>query len=117
MIIKPGRSSSYIATIKMDDPADLKFLEETRMKVRHYNEITKVAKRDRWHFTKWTSHYGNVRVEPPVLRVAVKGRKAKTKHSYTDRYGKEHTVGYNWGGDVIGGLTNASEADIYIYRR
>ena len=31
--------------------------------------------------------------------------------------GRRPTTGYTWGGGIIGGLRNATEFDVYVYRR
>tara|TARA_X000001036_G_scaffold416384_1_gene433381 strand:+ start:380 stop:652 length:273 start_codon:yes stop_codon:yes gene_type:complete len=42
------------------------------------------------------------------LRVELRGRKPFTK---------KNGLSYNWGGNIVGGIKNASKVDLYIYDR
>jgi|TARA_B110000908_G_C10168286_1_gene409524 hypothetical protein len=51
-------------------------------------------------------------------RVCVRGRKPITKKTITNFWtGHTSTVGFDHGGNVVGGLANASSLDVYIYAR
>jgi len=50
------------------------------------------------------------------FRVCLRGRKAKTKMNVRNYWtGKIHNLSYNFGGNVVGGLDNAKEFDVYVY--
>ena len=52
-------------------------------------------------------------------RVEIRGRRPKVKmHVSHCLYGKSSTkVSYGYGGNIIGGLKNATEFDVYVYER
>lgn len=52
------------------------------------------------------------------LRVCLRGRKPKTKQVVRNFWtGKQGLRGYDFGGNVVGGLDNAQEFDVYVYTR
>ena len=51
-------------------------------------------------------------------RVCVRGRKPKVKKNYYNSFGNiVATLGYDFSGNIIGGLANAQALDVYIYQR
>lgn len=52
------------------------------------------------------------------LRVCLRGRKAKVKQKIYSPYTSQVFVrSYDHGGNVVGGLDNATEFDVYVYNR
>lgn len=55
-----------------------------------------------------------------VLREAISDMNRSGNLEYPLRVnvrGRRPTTGYTWGGGIIGGLRNATEFDVYVYRR
>lgn len=51
-------------------------------------------------------------------RVEVRGRKPITKMECTNRWtGKTSAVGFDAGGNIVGGVKNAGALDVYVYVR
>jgi len=53
-------------------------------------------------------------------RVVLRGRKPLVKMVAKGGYyypGSVRPVSYDWGGNIVGGIKNATKLDVYIYRR
>jgi hypothetical protein len=53
-------------------------------------------------------------------RVVLRGRKPLVKMVAKGGYyypGSVRLVSYDWGGNIVGGIKNATKLDVYIYRR
>jgi hypothetical protein len=98
MLVKEGRCEAYNFTITVGCEQDAKILERYRKNVKLLNKRL---------------HENGV-----AYRVTVHYRKPKQKFVTSDwRSSKPRCSGYNLFGDVIGGASNATEADIYLHRR
>lgn len=101
MYIKDDRSSAYVGTFVTSDKGDMDKLAELRRNVALLN------KTDAFGSDSWTGTFRK-------MRVCAKGRKAIVKMKTA---GSKGPVQYNWGGNIVGGLSNAGELDVYIYNR
>ena len=101
MYIKTDRTASYVGTFVTSDKGDMDKLNDLRKSVALLNK---------------TNAFGRYEASrlPRKMRVCAKGRKAITKMKTA---GSKGPVQYNWGGNIVGGLTNAGELDVYIYDR
>ena len=89
-------SDAYVGSIDTRSVADMAQLEEVRTYVKVMNKYLRDDDaRDR-------------RGNPLRYRVTVKGR---------DPIEKVNGKGYNWAGDIVGGMANAGRIDVYIHRR
>jgi pheromone shutdown protein TraB len=88
MDFKTRKSNSYQFTISLDDSDDISMLNSLRKLVSLNNKKRCAGKN--------------------ALRVRVALRKPKQKMLGND-------YGYDYGGNVIGGIKNAQEADVYVY--
>lgn len=89
------KSSSYVCTLDLSSPTDMEKLALIRKTVSISNKYITNKK-----------------------RVVVRGRKPKVKQTITERWtGKTGFRGFDWAGNVVGGLSNASKIDVYIYDR
>ena len=103
IMVKNNRdSTSFIGTFNFKSPGDMAKLEMVKNMVRTFNNFNKERRDDyRW-------------------RVCLRGRKPIEKmfaprgHYTKASVGK---VGFNNHGNIVGGIRNASCADVYIYRR
>lgn len=99
MLIKSNRSSSYIGTFVASDKDDMNKLSELR------ESVSLLNKTNAFNYKK---------------RVVVRGRKAITKMiseggCYTPS--SENPVQYSYHGNIVGGIKNAKEFDVYVYDR
>ena len=101
MHIKADRTASYVGTFITSDKGDMDKLNELRKSVALLNKTDAFGRYDHSRLTK-------------KMRVCARGRKAITKMKTA---GSKGLVQYNWGGNIVGGLTNAGELDVYIYDR
>lgn len=88
-------STNYVCTLDPKSTNDMEKLQSIRQTIKVLNQ------------TSAEKH-----------RVCVRGRKPikkATAYSWIRGYSK-NKVGYDFGGNVIGGLKNASMYDIYIYK-
>ena len=101
MLIKDNRSAAYIGTYDTSNKSDMDKLSELRKSVALLN------KTDAFGVHRYTGTFRK-------MRVCAKGRKAIVKMKTA---GSKGPVQYNWGGNIVGGLSNAGEFDVYIYER
>lgn len=94
MEVKPYRTPAYIGTLDPMSVADMLTLETIKKTVSAANRNAQRV------YTKYGSSY------IAKKRVTIKGRKPIEK---------VNGRGYNVWGDIIGGLANAREYDIYIH--
>ena len=84
-------SDNFVGRYKLTDPIQRECIASIRAAVKAINKTRK---------NPWSKQ--------PQLRVEVKGRKPMIK---------ENGRSYYWGGNIVGGIKNALEADVYIYNR
>ena len=94
MLIKDNRSASYVGTFVTSDKGDMDKLSELRKSVALLN------KTDAFGMHRYTGTFRK-------MRVCARGRKPIIKSGPS----------YDWGGNIVGGLSNAGEYDVYIYER
>ena len=89
------KSSSYVCTLDVYSVADMLDLALIRKTVSVSNKLTKNKN-----------------------RVVVRGRKPVVKMHYNGTYNStKGPVSYDFGGNIVGGLANATVYDVYIYDR
>lgn len=87
-------SNSYVTTLDPMSANDMQTLKMLRKTVSMMNKL-----------------HGN-----KAQRVVVRGRRPIEKQEVHNIYtGKTSTLSYDWCGNVVGGLANASQYDVYIY--
>lgn len=101
MYMKPNRCKSYVGTFVTSHAGDMEKLQALR------ESVSLLNKTDAFWGT-----YPDYR--PFQKRVVARGRKAITKMKTR---GSKGPVSYEWGGNVVGGIKNAGELDVYIYVR
>ena len=101
MYMKDDRTASYVGTFVTSDKGDMDRLAELRKSVSLLN------KTDAFGTHRYTGTFRK-------MRVCAKGRKAIVKMKTA---GSKGPVQYEWGGNIVGGLSNAGELDVYIYER
>ena len=84
-------SDNFVGRYKLTDPYDQVKIAGIRAAVKAINNTRK---------NPWSKQ--------PQLRVELRGRKPMIK---------ENGRSYHWGGNIVGGIKNALEADVYIYNR
>lgn len=90
-------SKHYQGTIQFSDIGDMLWLGDFREQIFQANKILRKMGKN-------------------TLRVRLALRDPIEKKTvYNWRTGREHTVGYDFGGNVIGGINNARKADVYVY--
>ena len=94
MLIKDNRSAAYIGTYDTSNKSDMDKLSELRKSVALLN------KTDAFGMHRYTGTFRE-------MRVCARGRKPIIKSGPS----------YDWGGNIVGGLSNAGEYDVYIYER
>jgi hypothetical protein len=90
-------SKSYVMTVDVNSAADMEKLNIIKQAVAITNENRTNKK-----------------------RVVLRGRKPIKKMPVPGGYfhrGSFNPVSYDWAGNIVGGLKNASMLDVYIYRR
>lgn len=107
MNTKENRTPSYVCTLDPMSTVDMEILTAIRKSISVANKYAKVV-----HY-KWGSY-------KECKRVSVKGRKAIQKQlipCYSHATGKRSLRwrAHNHFGDIIGGIANASQYDIYIH--
>ena len=90
-------STSYVCTLDVDSVNDMQMLEVIRKTVRVSN--TRIANKKRVV----------IRGRKPVVKMAVAG-------NYFNAPSKS-LVSYDFGGNIVGGISNATKFDVYIYDR
>ena len=92
--MKDDRTASYLGTFVTSDKGDMDKLAELRKSVALLN------KTDAFGMHRYTGTFRK-------MRVCARGRKPIIKSGSS----------YDWGGNIVGGLSNAGEYDVYIYER
>ena len=88
-------STNYLCTLDVFSTSDMQILANVRKAISVVNKHTLDKK-----------------------RVVVRGRKPIYKKEVINRYsGKRRVLSYDWAGNIVGGLKNASVVDVYIYNR
>lgn len=95
------QSDSYIGTFDVQSAADMQQLSDLRQMVRNLNKTLKVK-------------------TGKTFRIVVRGRKPAVKMFVGRGYytpASRGPVGYTYGGNIVGGLANATRLDAYLYER
>lgn len=88
-------SDYYVTTLDPKSANDMETLDLLRKTVRMTNNI-----------------------QEKKLRLVLRGRRPIEKQEVHNIYtGKTSTLSYDWCGNVVGGLANASQYDVYIYTK
>lgn len=85
------KSTSYLCTLDANSVSDMQMLDVIKKTISLSNRTNDKKK-----------------------RVALRGRKPLVK-KLNPRTGR--MIGYNWAGDVVGGIKNATILDVYVYDR
>lgn len=96
------KSTSFIGRFDFRSPGDMAELEMVKNMVRTFNNFQK----ERGDGYRW--------------RVCLRGRQPFKKMKVERGYytpGSVGEVSYNYHGNIVGGIRNASCVDVYIYRR
>jgi hypothetical protein len=99
--INTRQSDSYLGTFDVSSEKDMEQLAYLRDMVRSMNKMLK-------------------RETGKTFRICVRGRAPKAKMVAKDGYffvASRKPVSYNFGGNIVGGLANATKLDAYIYTR
>lgn len=106
MEYRPGRTSSYRFTVRLNDENDLQALKNLRENISQQNKHIK-EKRKNDRFGYW--------LKQPILRVKVQFRRPELNHP--DTIGENRRgMKYGWGGSVRKDQIPA-QADVYILHR
>lgn len=95
------QSDSYLGTFDVQSVADMQQLSDLRQMVKNLNKMLK-------------NKTGK------TFRVVVRGRKPAVKMAVPGGYctpASKGPVSYTWGGNIVGGLANATKLDAYLYER
>lgn len=101
MYMKPDRSHSYVGTFVTSHSGDMEKLQALRESVSLMNNTDAF----------WGTYPDYLKRKK---RVVVRGRNAIVKMKVP---GSKGPVSYERGGNVVGGIKNAGEVDVYIYDR
>jgi ketosteroid isomerase-like protein len=101
MYIKPNRTHSYLGTFVTSDKGDMDKLRALR------ESVSMMNKTDAF----WGTYPDYLKRKK---RVVARGRNAIVKMKVPGSKGR---VSYERGGNVVGGIKNAGEFDVYIYDR
>lgn len=101
MYMKPNRCKSYVGTFVTSHSGDMEKLQALR------ESVSLMNKTDAF----WGTYPDYLKRQK---RVVARGRKAIVKMKTR---GSKGLVSYEWGGNVVGGIKNAGEVDVYIYDR
>lgn len=96
------QSTAFIGRFDFSNPNDMKELELVKNMVSTFNKFNK----ERGDSYRW--------------RVCLRGRKPFKKMKVPAGYFTKASAGavsYDAGGNIVGGIRNASCADVYVYRR
>ncbi len=99
MMENDRESNSYIGTFQVGNPDDEFEIDMVKSMVKWFNK------------SSHTKH---------KVRLCLRGRKPKKKMLDAGGYFKpasKKPVAYNWSGNIMGGIKNATVLDAYIYRR
>ena len=95
-------SDAYVGSVYTSSVADMESIQEVRSIVKTMNKYLR------------DSNAVDRRGKKLQYRVSLKGRDPIMK-PINQRTGKPK--GYNWSGDIVGGMANAGRIDIYIHQR
>lgn len=95
-------SDSYVGSAYTSSVSDMQMIDEVRSIVKTMNKYLR------------QSNAVDRRGRKLQYRVSLKGRDP-IKKVVNQRTGKLN--GYNWAGDVVGGMENAGRIDVYIHQR
>lgn len=90
-------STSYVCTLDVASVSDMQLLEVIRKTVKVSNDRM-----------------------PNKKRVVIRGRKPAVKMQAAGGYihrPSKGLVSYDWAGNIVGGIANATKLDVYIYDR
>ena len=93
--MKNRTSTSYVCTIDVNSVVDMEKLETIKQTVKTLNDGF---------------------VLPYKKRVVLRGRKPRCKQKIYSQ-GKIYNRSYDLGGNIVGGIANATMVDVYIYDR
>lgn len=106
MNVKENRTPSYVCTLDPMSTVDMEILSAIRKSISVANKDAKVVHQ------KWGSY-------KECKRVSVKGRKPIQKQlvNVGGRWGKARLAwrAHTTFGDIVGGIANAGEYDVYIH--
>jgi hypothetical protein len=89
------KSSQYVFTADVNSATDMKRIQHVRDQVKQDN-IGSDTK----------------------MRVCLRGRKPQVKQELYNMWTEESVIrSYDWSGNIVGGLANATKIDVYIYER
>lgn len=107
MQVKPNRTRCYVCTLDVNSTVDMEILTAIRKSISASNA----------HAPRVYTKYGSSYIAKK--RVTIKGRKAIQKHlvNVGGFYGKPNLRwrSHTRFGDIVGGIANASELDVYIH--
>jgi hypothetical protein len=101
MYMKPNRSKCYVGTFVTSHSGDMEKLQALR------ESVSLMNKTDAF----WGAYPD---YQKRQKRVVARGRKAIVKMKTR---ASDIPVSYEWGGNIVGGIKNAGELDVYIYDR
>lgn len=88
-------SSSYVVTLEVNNTADMELLQYIRNTISEQNTRTNEKR-----------------------RVVIRGRKPIAKQEIRNFWTGQRSIrGYDWAGNVVGGIKNATVYDVYVYNR
>ena len=102
-------SQDYRFTMEVGNPSELNELKTLRNNISKYNKVI----RDK-NVLRRLNGYGMIEKQK---RVVIRGRKPLSKGTVTNMFGTRHNASYDFGGNVYGGIYNATVWDIYVYDR
>ena len=90
-------STSYVCTLDVNSCVDMEKLAAIKAAVKTINRDCSVGRKK---------------------RVVVRGRKPIEKREVYRRWTNTfNEVSYDWAGNIVGGIANATKSDVYIYDR
>lgn len=95
------QSDSYIGTFDVQSVTDMQQLSDLRQMVKNLNKMLKTR-------------------TGKTFRIVIRGRKPIVKMPVPRGYinpASKGPVSYTYGGNIVGGLANASKLDAYLYER
>lgn len=91
------KSTSYVCTLDVNSVSDMEILQAIRKTVS-------------------VSNYRS----PAKKRVVIRGRKPATKMLVVGNHFQKpskNPMSYDWAGNIVGGIANATKYDVYVYDR
>lgn len=92
-------STSYVFTADVNSKKDMDKISDIRAAIKRYNVDAKC---------------NNLKAKRVVLRGRKPTRKVWVRNFWT---GKSGFRSYDWAGNIVGGIKNATMIDVYIYNR